>query len=304
MPVTIGASELATVLGVSPYGSQVDLWARLRGLLPRYDSIDTPDTSAGSVAEAGILLRYARERGVPVMPGPQLPAPGYVHPTEPWLAVRPDGLTPDRTVEAKAPRELWPEIPAHYVVQIVAQIAVAHTLQGWCRGDLAAHARAARRGDDYWRVWTIDRDPAVEEYVLRTGRDWYRRHVEDGTPPACDGRRATSEALARIWRPDDTVRDATPEDVADLHALLSVRAALEDLEGRRRELEQRIQARMGAATVLRRDGDTVLTWRPVRARETIDARRLRAERPDVAAAYTTRGEASRRFALTTNEETP
>ena len=295
--MTIGASELATVLGVSPYGSQVDLWARLRGLLPRYDSIDTPDTSAGSVAEAGILLRYARERGVPVMPGPQLPAPGYVHPTEPWLAVRPDGLTPDRTVEAKAPRELWPEIPAHYVVQIVAQIAVAHTLQGWCRGDLAAHARAARRGDDYWRVWTIDRDPAVEEYVLRTGRDWYRRHVEDGTPPACDGRRATSEALARIWRPEDTTTEATPDDVETWRRLLSVRSAIADLEARRQELEHTLQARMGASTVLAEGGRTLATWRGTRGRRTLDTDRLRRERPEIAESYTTVGEPGRRFTL-------
>lgn len=291
---TIGASELALCVGLGhPRASALDLWARLRGLLPRYDTETSPDAEAGHLCEPGILLRYARERGVVVLPGPQLPEPGYLHPVETWLSVRPDGLAPDRTLEAKAPRYGWPDLPAHVRVQVLAQVAVAYALTGRAAGDVAVYGRH----DGDWRIWTQERDAAVEAGILARGRDWYHRHVEDGIPPAPDGTEAASRALARIWRPEDTTTEATPDDVETWHSLLSVRSAIADLEARERELAQKLQARMGASTVLTEGGRTLATWRGTRGRRTLDADRLRRERPEIAESYTTAGEPGRRFAL-------
>ena len=121
---TVGSSELAVTLGLqarradgTPYTSELALWCRLRGLLPRYDTgSTTPAAEAGKIAEPGILLRAGRELGMYVLPGPTLDEPGWSHPDLPWLAVRPDGQASkpetggwSALIEAKAPKELGAE---------------------------------------------------------------------------------------------------------------------------------------------------------------------------------------------------
>lgn len=316
MSATIGASELAVCCGLQardrrgqPYTSALELSLRLRGLLPRYDDSDSPAAAVGRAIEPGIGLRYAAERGnVLVVPGPQLPAPGFGHPDEQWLSVRPDFLVPAlaRGLECKAPRELgeeWgaagtDEIPTHYLIQVIAQLAVEHALWGWEVQDLAAMARDTWDASRAWAVYTVRRDADLEARVLGTGRDWYRRHVEDGIPPAPDGSDSAGLALTRLWQPVvGVVRDATPDDLADLHALLSVKSAIAELEGRKAEIEHRMQARMGAATELRDGPRRLATWRPREGAERLDAKALRREHPDLAARYTQTGEPGRTWRL-------
>ncbi len=321
---TIGASELAITVGLqrrhadgTPWTSGFELWARLRGLLPRYDSESSPDADAGKTMEPGIGLAYAEEHGLAwgtdMLPGPPFPSPGLWHADIPWLAARPDFLAParERVVQAKAPRELhddeWGpsgtgEVPVWVAVQEAAELAVVVRVLSWEVADVAVHARAGRRGDRTRAEFTLRRDERFERRLLARAAEWYRRHVEDGEPPPPDGSPSTSKALSRVFRPTDTVLEATPDDVKRWHHILQLRTHRDDLEARVREEEQRICARMKEATKLVHEGRTLATWRAKAGASRVDVTRLRRERPDIAAAYTKVGEPGRSFHIETNQE--
>jgi len=201
---TIGSSDVARILGLSPWGTPWETWSRLHGLTS-YSSHDTPAQARGRMLEPALLIRYAQEVGVPVMPGPPLGEPGWAGP-EPWMHARPDGWVPGGEqmtrpawlVEAKTARYLdeghgWgPEgtdqVPQHYLVQCVWQMACCDV----DRCDLVAFGMAS---DDF-RIYRIARDVAVERAVVNRCRAWYQRHVEQGEPPGFDGSAAASQALA------------------------------------------------------------------------------------------------------------
>lgn len=312
----IGASEMAVPLGLqqrrrdgTPYTSGLELWARLRGLVPRYDDRSSPAAEAGRIAEPGIGIRAGQELGWWMAPGPQIPEPGWSCAELPWLAVRPDFVgyvdqRPVGLVEAKAPRvldEAWgtpgtAEIPVHYAVQGMSQLAVVGRIHPQVSTlYLAAHARDARPGDRVWGLWRIDRDLELERQMLQRAHDWYRRHVEDGEVPLPDGSESASQTLARIWRPVREEVEATTDDVRLWRRLCEIRADLDELYAERRELEQKLQLRLGEATELVHQGQQLATWRPTAGAERIDIARLRRERPDVAAAYLTQGDPARSF---------
>lgn len=279
--MTLGASEVAVILGVQrshedgePYTSPLELWARLSGLVPRYDAADSPDAELGRWLEPAIGIRYATETRWAVLPGPELGEPGFEAEGIPWHA-RPDFLVPqpNRTLEVKAPRvlaeERWgpagtDQVPAEYYVQVVAQVAVAHALWGVESGDLAAMARAPGWGSNRtWAVYTVHRDAELERRIVDQVRRWLDRHVVGCVPPEPDGSASASETLARIWRPaSDRARTATPTEVERIYRYVQLGGAIRELKARRAEELQRLQLSMAATTVLQdQAGATLATWR-------------------------------------------
>lgn len=309
---TIGSSDAAAILGMSPWASPWDAWMRLVGLVPRYDSTGSDATRRGNMLEPAIGLRYAEDQqlqpGVNIFRGPAIGEPPFPHPTLPWLAVRPDLLVyagERREVECKSARKLdaddgWGEpgtdaIPRHYVVQVLVQLAVLAPSQNMERADVAAFGTI----DDDWRVYVLRRRERLEASILARLGDWYEAHVVDGRPPVIDGSEGCGRALTRLHgSPDRRWLDPTPADLALARDLAAVRRQILDLETRKAELEHRIQDRIGDAYGIRQ----VATWMPRRGRTGIDADRLRRELPEVAAKYTTTGEAGRTFRLIADQE--
>jgi len=179
----------------------------------------------------------------------------------------------------------------------MAQLAICHRLWGTERGDVAVLARAESRTWRVWSVFTLHRATATESAMLQRLRDWYQRHVIDGEPPGLDGTAATSAAMQRVWSPVDQTAQATPKDLQRWQELCSVRDAMDELAGRRRELEQQLQRRMETATVLEGPAGKLATWRARKGSESIDLAALRTERPDIAKKYTRRGSPGRTFSL-------
>lgn len=282
---TPGSSEIAVILGCQrqradgePYTSAVELWARLTGLIVRYDSNSGPDAECGKWFEPAVLNRYAAERrlvwGTDFWPGPTLDQPGATAEGVPWHA-RWDAFNgrDNRAVEAKCPRvldaERWgpagsDQVPVEYAVQVAAQLAVAHRLWGTEWGDLAAFARAPGWGDDrVWAVYHLRRDPRVEQDVLDAVHRWLEVHVEHGNPPEPDGSASAADTLRRIWAPaDERVLTAGPAELELYRRYLQCRTARDEVAGRMEEARQRLQLVMADATeLLGPDGRPIATWR-------------------------------------------
>lgn len=305
-PATMGSSEWAIPLGLQrtrhdgfPFTSELELWARLSGLLPRYADYsdrDTPDAECGRWFEPAVGARYAAQHelrwGTDIRPGPQFPMPGYTHAGISWGHTRPDYLVPklERLMEAKCPRRLdeerWGEagtdqVPTDYAVQVLGQLAICWRLSGVELADLAAFARAPGWGADrVWAVYHLRRDPAVERNMLDKLERWYTVHVLEGNPPEPDGSASAGDTLRGIWEGQEDRRlVAEPATLEDCYRLAQVRTAQREIAARRSEIEQRIQAAMGEATVLvSPDGERQVTWRE----DTNGRRRFRLWRKDVA----------------------
>jgi predicted phage-related endonuclease len=273
---TIGSSDVPAILGLSAYRGPWDVWAGLVGLVPRYGGADSPAAARGRMLEPAIGGRYAQERGLRVgvdfFPGPQVPDPGYQHPEIAWLRVRPDFLAPGRIVEAKTSRTLdeargWgpagsSQIPADYAMQVLAQLAVCSALGLADRCDVAAYGTA----DDDWRVYEIERRPALEAAILERVGAWYEAHVVARVPPPVDGSDGCGDALGRLYpgRPERTWVDGDATDEATVRAYVEAGRRLRAASARRRELAHAIQARIGDAHGLRVGGREIATWPTVR----------------------------------------
>lgn len=280
-----GASELAILLGLQrgtddgePYTSEYTLWARLVGLLPRYDTeAKSPDAELGILFEPAIGLDWCkRHHAVTVFPGPQLHQDplrkdGIPFTARPdffvWLSA--DQVGPD-TLEVKCPRSLHPDewgadgssdVPPYYAVQVLAQMVLADAKQGF----LAAVARAPGWGSNRLRGdFVFQRDLDREKALIAHVHRWVEKHLEGGVPPMVDGSASTNTTLRWAGRALGRVeKTATAGDLEYVHRALQTATAVQEIMGRQREARNRLMAAMGDATeLLDENGETIATFRP------------------------------------------
>lgn len=141
-------------------------------------------------------------------------------------------------------------------------------------------------------VFVIPYDPQAERQLLQREAEFWAL-VQSERPPQPHN----PEDCRRIWaKADGSERIATPEIANACGALSQVKATIKKLDAQKDALETAIQSAMAeAATLKAADGKVLATWNPVSA-ERVDVKRLKAERPEIAAAFIN-ATATRRFLL-------
>lgn len=185
----IGGSEIAAVLGLSPYESRFSLWHRKKGLIGPVE--ESEEMYWGKEHEPAICRRFAREH-------PELdvtPAPTYCHPDRPWQIANPDRHAGPDLFEAKTARDAegWGEqgtaqIPVHYRAQCLHYMDVTGARRCWV-GVLIA-------GSEY-REYVVDYDPADALMQRQAGAE-FMRTLAAGERPDIDGHSATYQAIREI----------------------------------------------------------------------------------------------------------
>lgn len=241
---SLGASEAAAALGVSPYQTPVELWQRKVGLIP--DQEESEAMRWGSLLEPVILGEYARRTGRRIV-GEQ----GFTrHPGYPCLTATPDAVTEDgRLVEVKT-ASAWAkewgdedsdEIPDHYLIQVAHQMAVT----GAEVADVAVLI-----GGQRLRIYTVPRDESLVQEVVRGGlRFW--EHVERQEPPTWG--RMTPQTLAVRFPECHGEAEWSAEDAAAIGQLVTEiemdGRSLKLVEERLDRLKALVLERMGNAQV-------------------------------------------------------
>ena len=180
----IGASEAGAVLGLSPFATPTDVWLSKTGDEPVVLGMDSmsPAQEWGHRLEPVILEKYGEVVGVEVSTGWDT----KMHPGNVPVFATPDGLGRklpfDGMVDAKSTthEEGWgepgtDEVPEHYLVQAVIQMAVWD--RPWC--DFAVLFLNRRR----FAIYRVERDIYLERLVRQRLRKWWDDHVETRTPP-------------------------------------------------------------------------------------------------------------------------
>lgn len=181
----ITATEIAAVLGLSPWQSRFSLWHKKAGL-PSPPFEQNPAMEWGLRLEPAIAAKYADNH-----PELTLHTTGTWHHRErEWQRATPDRIADDRLVELKTSPtgDDWETgVPIHYQCQIQWQMDVL----GYQRTDVAVLIA----GHDY-REYTVDYDE-TDAQIMRDAAQRFLDDVRQGNRPPIDGADATYQTIRR-----------------------------------------------------------------------------------------------------------
>ena len=284
----LGASEVAAVLGLSPWRTPFGVWAAKCGGLE--SAAETPVTRGGHYLEAGLLRWLGDEVGAAaVVLGEPFDGPAVVHPGGRWphVSAHPDGYVLVAgawlCAEVKTARQAaeWgdgpDDVPAHYWLQAQVQATLA---------GLGVRLGAYLALREEFRVYALTPDPETLAEALDRAEDWWLRHVVGDLPPDIDGSDdARRWLLARHPVHRSPLRAATAVEAELVRALADAKEDRKGAEAEEARLSALVQAAIGDAEGIQLDGGRA-TWK-AQSSGRVDIARLKKERPDLAAEFTT-----------------
>lgn len=232
---TINGSEVAPILGISPYESPFSLWHRKVGLVG--DIEQTPEMYWGSLHEATIREEFNRRHNRQFRP-----LGLFRHHQRTWQGGGPDGIDGDEILEIKfAVRgDAWgpdgtDEIPVHYRAQVLWYLDVF--------GFQRCHVVALIAGYDY-REYLIEASPDEVAFMRAKARE-FLDSVEAGIRPPIDGHEATYQTVRELHPDIDPGQVELPDHIAEPY--LQALAAHRDAEAERRRCTALVLDAMGRA---------------------------------------------------------
>lgn len=259
----VGASEIAAVLGESPWLSAIELYAMKIG---EHSAIDDDDPAEflywGNQLEAAIVAGYQHRTGRPVEhQGTLLRSTAH-----PWAMCTLDAVTTDGREGPPWPLEIknvgvtkaheWEDgPPRHYVLQLQHQMLVTNT----------PRATAAALIGGQRLVWCdVERDEIEIRRIVHAGRIFWSECVEKGVCPKPDGSESARRALGALYRdrPDPESFVQLPGSLLDLDAeLFELKLTEKVITKRRAEIENMIKAHIGNADHGVLPDGTVWSWK-------------------------------------------
>jgi putative phage-type endonuclease len=260
----IGGSDVAAILGLSPWRTPVQVWLDKTG-----QAEDQPESAAmhwGNVLEEPIAQEYAASTGRGVIRWPKT----IRHPSLPFLA-NVDRLVvgwkpiieiedAERGLECKTAggpfaAEPWADgVPMYYVSQCQWYMGITH-LPRW---DVAALI-----GGSDFRIYEMAADPDLQGELHTRCLDWWQRYVLGNTPPPA----VDLEDVKPLYRKSrGTPVTATDEIHAKLLSLRGVRAEASELTALGDRLQMEVCDYMkDADTLTGSDGERLATWKTTKA---------------------------------------
>lgn len=288
----IGGSDVAAILGLSPWRTPYQVWEDKTGR-----SEEQPETPAlywGRLLEDPIRQAYADRTGLTVTKPDRM----FTSEEYPFMLANLDGIASDgRIVEFKTTsrsdgwgEEGSDEIPDHYQTQVQHYMSV----MGAERADVGVLIA----GRDF-RIYTVEADAELQQMLIEEEAKFWEL-VKTDTPP---GVNCTTDA-ARRWRTATAkkVLAADAETLSVWEDLCAIRHQIDVLKEEEDALKTRIMRTMQDAVSLKADGKTLASWSLPSARKTVDTKRLKEEFPDVYDAVLKQGAPQRIFRLYSSKD--
>lgn len=297
----IGSSDAAAAVGLNPYKSQLELWMEKTGRAAANDDGGGMDDPRfwGTLLEPYVAVAYQQKTDLKVRKVNAV----LQHPTFPFMLANIDrevvGSPDVQILECKTAGEfgsrLWKDgVPEYITLQVQHQLAVT--------GKAAADVAVLLCGQQL-QIHRIERDDEViSRLVVLEARFW--ECVETDTPPPADGSQSAGKALRGLYRGNDTSLDFTADEALGqaFDALCALREELDAKQGQAEQLKQTIQQAMGDASKAT-FANGVVTFKRAKDGEVVDAKKLAADHPGLAAQYTVSRAGSRRFVVARNRPT-
>lgn len=202
----VTATQIAAVMGLSPWQSRFSLWHKKAGL-PTPPFEPSPRMEWGVRHEPTIAAKYEEDSELTLVE-----TGTWRHGERAWQRATPDRLADDRIVEIKtseAPFE-WgepgtDEVPIYYRCQVMWQMDVL----GYRRTDIAVLL-----GLSDYRVYTVWFDEA-DAKVMREAAEQFLDDVRQGNRPPIDGASDTYRTIRAQPLGLDDIDVQIPVDLAD-----------------------------------------------------------------------------------------
>jgi putative phage-type endonuclease len=278
----ITASEIAVVMGLSPYSSPFALYHQKLGQLPQ--QADNVEMELGRYLESFVADRFAGLHDEVHLSGTGREL--YACYSRPWQLATPDRIVSDirfdfiegvtDAVEEYEPYAVletktdagydgWgedgsDEIPVHYRCQVLWQMDVMGVTTGFV-ACLFLHSRTLR-------VYELTMDDAARgdlKLMREEAREFLDR-IDLGDPPDVDWRPATTAALKHLHPSLEDRQAIVPKGMARAYAAACGR--YKSAEQSKKRLENQIRQRLGAANAaVLRDGTKVAARQVYEVRE-------------------------------------
>lgn len=254
----LGASDMAAVMGVSPYKTPYQLWAEKTGA--------TPPQKVGAAANRGVILEdavgqyYEQERGVKLRKSNGIVRlrkhPRIMASLDRTIVGEPKGLVELKT--SSSPRwSMWP-VPPEVVIQTHVQMGI--TGAEWC--DVVALL-----GGLVFKIERVQFDPVLWAEIQRAAL-LFLDAVDSKTPPQLEALDAQAFAIATPQGSQEFV-EAT-SDLERVYAQLrETNTELHFIEQKKGSLEIIIKEAIGEKAGLAGNGWTVY-WKQARPSEVTD----------------------------------
>lgn len=240
----IGATDVPKILGISPFGDPLQVWARIRGEAP---PVETNAFMRWGLATEAMHAEIINARGYyKVTPNRDV----VVHPTLPFLCCTHDGdaealVTPrdgNGAWEAKAPIwDTWEDglPPSHYLIQNQVQMLVLGRSWG-----LASRLMPPKSStSELVECWEVDADPALHARILERVSEWWQRHIVEGRVPL-EG--ASLESVKSIWpNAQETATRISDAALAAWGEAQVLGDQIKELDARRDALRGRVAVEIG-----------------------------------------------------------
>jgi len=202
---SIGASEVAAVLGLNEWQSPHQVWLSKMGLAT-FKGNDA--TEAGNDFEATILARCAKHNGLVLLPSRKVVGP------ESWLTATPDAfIAGGGLAEAKMVgfQQMWQwsrgggGVPYTYLCQVQMQL--------FCTGEPYCIV-AAQMGTEH-HYYRVEPDTELQALIVDGLRHFWFSYVVHQVPPPIDGSDGAKEMLQKLYpRSARAMRTATDTEEA------------------------------------------------------------------------------------------
>ena len=299
----IGGSDVAALLGLSPFKTPLELWAQKVGHPMRKTNVGV-HLRFGQFVEPFVALEYERLTGLHTVEH----KPSLIHPDYGFMYghvdrfVMPHSDTPavvdgivlaETLLECKTTsvfnKDEWGEegsdqVPNAYLLQCAWYMAIT----GCARADIAVLI-----GNQDFRLYRIQRDEKLERLMIEQAQSFWFEHVMAGVPPMPQ----TVNDVKLLFPQDEQGKtlEATPDILQAIEELVELQNKSKSLEEKAEAAKTKIMNSMGPAERLCHNGQVLATWKLPKPTQRIDTQAIKSRYPDMAKECAVITPASRRF---------
>ena len=277
----IGGSEVASVLGIDPFGSPYGVWMAKTGR--SNVNVENKYTEAGRILEDAVAQYFAIKTGYKDL---ENPCKTFTHPNYSFAKGSPDRIitTMPGILECKTTQRHHEDPPLNWFCQLQWYLGVMQMDKGaiaWLERGIDFQFREYQF-DDAFFTWMIGE---VEKF-------WNENVLKDIAPDP-----VRVEDVEKIYsrHTDGKVVIAGDDMLMNVNELTEIRANIKALEQREDEIVKKIKMYMLDAETMMYKNDRLVTWKTSKPSKKFDADAFAEENPGLYQKYLVEKEGSRRF---------
>ncbi|MDE6319052.1 MAG: YqaJ viral recombinase family protein [Lachnospiraceae bacterium] len=282
----IGGSDAGAICGLNPYSSAMKVFRDKTGGV--VEEQDSEAIRIGHDLEQYVAERFMEATGLKVRRSNYM----YRSKEHPFMIADVDRLIigEDAGLECKTASaynaDKWDDgnIPLHYMMQCYHYMAVTGKRVWYIAAVILGREFVYRR---------LEWDDAIISSLIAMEKDFWHNHVLMGKIPPPDGSKACDEVIAQYF---GTAKASAVIKLSGFDAKLGRRREIlqkiAELETEKKQIEQEVKLVMGEHELARSESYSV-SWGNVDSTR-LDTKRIKEERPEIYANYTTVSH-SRRF---------